>query len=302
MNTAIFYFVGGDAFFSGFVAVAAGAIVIFASRGDRYRIGSAAILFGWLLVIVSATAMPVSQYAALAVLSVSAMMARPARSDAESSDTNTENSESTRPVSLPLRLCSVLCAVAFASMFLEFFSYRPSRIDVSPKLPMVVIGDSLSAGINDGVDIPWPTRLDEIALVNVSNNALAGATCRSAINQLDGLPKQCVVIVEIGGNDLLGGRSASEFRADLDALLAEIQSPGREVVMFELPLPPFFNGYGYAQRELADKHNVALIPRRLLASVLFTEDATLDSIHLSNDGHHELADRVASFLGLDNLE
>jgi hypothetical protein len=39
MNTAIFYFVGGDAFFSGFVAVAAGAIVIFASRGDRYRIG-----------------------------------------------------------------------------------------------------------------------------------------------------------------------------------------------------------------------------------------------------------------------
>jgi acyl-CoA thioesterase-1 len=187
-------------------------------------------------------------------------------------------------------------------MFLEFFSYRPSRIDVSPKLPMVVIGDSLSAGINDGVDIPWPTRLDEIALVNVSNNALAGATCRSAINQLDGLPKQCVVIVEIGGNDLLGGRSASEFRADLDALLAEIQSPGREVVMFELPLPPFFNGYGYAQRELADKHNVALIPRRLLASVLFTEDATLDSIHLSNDGHQQLADRVASFLGLDNLE
>jgi acyl-CoA thioesterase-1 len=187
-------------------------------------------------------------------------------------------------------------------MFLEFFSYRPSRIDGSPKLPMVVIGDSLSAGINDGVDIPWPTRLDEIALVNVSNTALAGATCRSAINQLDGLPKQCVVIVEIGGNDLLGGRLASEFRADLDALLAEIQSPGREVVMFELPLPPFFNGYGYAQRELADKHNVALIPRRLLASVLFTEDATLDSIHLSNDGHHELADRVASFLGLDNLE
>lgn len=72
--------------------------------------------------------------------------------------------------------------------------------------------------------------------------------------------------------------------------------------MFELPLPPLFNGYGYAQRALAAKHKVALIPRRLLASVLFSPDATLDSIHLSDQGHQRLAESVAEILSLDDPE
>ena len=187
-------------------------------------------------------------------------------------------------------------------MVFEIFVYHPGHIRVSDQRPIIVIGDSLSAGINDGEDVPWPTRLGKLTVAPVSNHAQAGATCRSALKQLHALPKQCVVIVEIGGNDLLSGRSSSDFRADLDALLSEIQTPDRDVVMFELPLPPLFNGYGYAQRKLAAKHHVALIPRRLLASVLFGQDATLDSIHLSNRGHQHLAERVAEVLSLDGPE
>ncbi len=215
-------------------------------------------------------------------------------------ESEAETKLTSKPEFSPIRWCPTLCLAALGTVCFEIGSYHPTRIPVSPELPIVVIGDSLSAGINDGVDIPWPTRLDEITSVTVSNHAQAGATCRSAIKQLDSLPKQCVVVVRIGGNDLLGGRSTAEFRADLDRLLSEFQSSEREVVMFELPLSPLFHGYGYAQRELADEHNVGLIPRRLLASVLFSRDATLDSIQLSNDVHQQFAERVADFLSLDN--
>jgi acyl-CoA thioesterase-1 len=302
MNTAIFHFVGGDAFFSGIIAVAVGAIFIWTTQEKRYRIGAALILFGWIFVTASATALPSFQYVCLALISLRVVVGGRGNPPSEPNEAATKTDQGSKPKSLSTRWCPTLCAISLGTACIEFASYHPTQIPVSQELPIVVIGDSLSAGINDGVDIPWPTRLDEIVSVRVSNNALAGATCRSAIKQLDSLPNQCVVIVEIGGNDLLGGRSAADFRADLDELLTEIQSPEREVVMFELPLPPLFNGYGYAQRELAHKHNVELIPRRLLASVLFTKDATLDSIHLSNAGHRQLAERVANFLSLDNLE
>ena len=296
MNTVIFHLVGGDAFFSGFLAVATGAVVIGVSGGKRRRSGSVVILLGWILIVASATAHPLVSYATLAFLSLLVMTARQSPTSPESAERPRETANPATRTPLMFRPCPMLCTGAIAAMVFEIFMHHPGQIRVSEQRPIIVIGDSLSAGINDGVDIPWPTRLNEIASVEVSNRARAGATCRSALEQLDGLPKQCVVIVEIGGNDLLSGRSASEFRADLDALLAEIQSPERDVVMFELPLPPFFNGYGYAQRELAIKYDDILIPRRLLAAVLFSEDATLDSIHLSNAGHQQLAERVALIL------
>jgi len=302
MNTAIFHFVGGDAFFSGFLAVAAGAVVIGVTDGKRRRSGSAAILIGWVFIVANATAHLVVAYAILAYLSVLAMTARPSHATPESDQFARETADPSKRPTLMFRRCPMLCSGAIAAMVFEIFVFHSGHISVPEGRPLIVIGDSLSAGINDDEDIPWPTRLNKLTAAPVSNYAQAGATCRSALKQLDGLPQQCVVIVEIGGNDLLSGRSSSDFRADLDALLTEVQTPDRDVVMFELPLPPLFNGYGYAQRALAAKHKVALIPRRLLASVLFSPDATLDSIHLSDQGHQRLAESVAEILSLDDPE
>ena len=62
--------------------------------------------------------------------------------------------------------------------------------------------------------------------------------------------------------------------------------------MFELPLPPFCNEFGRAQRNVAAKHNVILIPKRVFLSVIAGSDSTLDSIHLSQSGHQFMADCV----------
>jgi acyl-CoA thioesterase-1 len=62
--------------------------------------------------------------------------------------------------------------------------------------------------------------------------------------------------------------------------------------MLELPLPPFYNAYGRAQRELAARHRVALISKREFAAVVFSAGATLDRVHLSEAGHGLFADMV----------
>ncbi|MEM9657126.1 MAG: GDSL-type esterase/lipase family protein, partial [Planctomycetota bacterium] len=101
-----------------------------------------------------------------------------------------------------------------------------------------------------------------------------------------------VVVIEIGGNDILGFTSAREFAKHLDELLAFVTAEERQVVMFELPLPPFYHEYGRIQRELAQKHDVRLAPRRIFLSVLAGDDSTLDTIHLSQAGHQVMADTV----------
>ncbi len=171
--------------------------------------------------------------------------------------------------------------------------------------PVLIIGDSVTAGAGAGEKHLWPDLLPES--VEVHNLAQPGATTGMALRkQASQLPAEGgLVLIEIGGNDLLGETSAAEFERDLDALLALASgsagaSPSqlsRTIVMFELPLPPLCNEYGLIQRRLAVRYGVRLIPKRVFMSVLSAGGATLDSIHLSGDGHRRMADEVWSVIG-----
>lgn len=89
----------------------------------------------------------------------------------------------------------------------------------------------------------------------------------------------------------------NDFERHLDALLGRLRGEGHLVVMFELPLPPFQAGFGAAQRRMARRHGVGLIPKRVLAGVLLTTGATLDTIHLSPTGHRLMAGSVEKTIG-----
>jgi acyl-CoA thioesterase I len=92
---------------------------------------------------------------------------------------------------------------------------------------------------------------------------------------------------------LIGDEPSSVFAQGLESILARVAVPGRTVVMFELPLLPHRISFGHIQRQLAAKHNVALIPKRFLTEVISGEDATSDGLHLTDAGAHRMALLVA---------
>lgn len=158
---------------------------------------------------------------------------------------------------------------------------------------MTVIGDSVTAGVGKLPDSErWPGLLAAEHNLTIHDHSRAGETTGSALARIrrgEFRIESPVVFLEIGGNDVLGPTTVSQFEEDLDQLLAEVSSPDRQVMMLELPLPPFYNGFGLAQRRLARKHNVLLIPRRIFLSVLAAEESTLDTIHLSGEGQRRMA-------------
>jgi acyl-CoA thioesterase-1 len=109
-------------------------------------------------------------------------------------------------------------------------------------------------------------------------------------------PDDRVILIELGGNDLLMGVSSDEYGKSLDALLSKLSAPNRTVIMFELPVLPNKIAYGQIQRRLGAQYRVSLIPKRYFAQVIGEANATTDGLHLSDSGSRRMAALVALVL------
>jgi acyl-CoA thioesterase-1 len=176
------------------------------------------------------------------------------------------------------------------------FSHRSMPIVAGERQDHItVIGDSISYGI--GSKVTWPAVMQETSGVSVNNLALPGATTADGIAMAQKVgPEDRIVLVEIGGNDLLGGTPSNVFGDNLDAILSQVCKPGRTVVMFELPLLPNKVAFGQIQRRLSKKYGVYLIPKHFFTGVLGGPNATIDGLHLSDLGAHRMASLVARAL------
>lgn len=186
----------------------------------------------------------------------------------------------------------MIVALVFCAVAIEY----PHR--VLPKIfgpvgdHIVVIGDSISAGLNPGIS--WPIALEQTKGISVRNLARVGATAIDAAAMAKNVrPDDKLVLIEIGGNDMISGRSSAEFSELLEATLIKISSPQRAVAMMELPLLPYRMGYGRVQRRLAAKYGVWLVPKRYFVRVLAGSNATSDGLHLTANGARAMAELVA---------
>lgn len=162
---------------------------------------------------------------------------------------------------------------------------------------LAIIGDSISAGIDPRVPA-WPLLLQQQTGIRVRNLSLAGATTSDAIKMAQQLVgEDHLVLIEIGGNDLISGRSTDEFARSLENLLSYVSIPGRTVILMELPLLPHWIGYGQVQRRQAKKYGVYLIPKRYFAHVISGASTTSDGLHLSKEGNRRMAQVVAGVIG-----
>ncbi len=195
------------------------------------------------------------------------------------------------------KVVSVLFTCSSLAMYVVELPYhlRPS-FKVFQNQPIFVLGDSISAGI-ENKEHTWPGVLGDLSHLKVTNLAEPGATAESALVQARAITEpKSFVIVEIGGNDFLGRTDSQTFRKQLDQLLGKLRSENHQVVMFELPLPPFYNAFGRAQRDLAWKYQVPLIPKSYLTRVFGSGGGTVDNLHLSVDGHRALANSIHDLL------
>ena len=202
-------------------------------------------------------------------------------------------------VSDKTRYAILSAPIILASLMVAIESGWASRPSIPPikERSVVILGDSLSAGLGEKEGTPWPAQLQEAYHIQVFNLSEAGATTADGlkvISQTDHYPG--IVIVELGGNDLLSGGTLTDFERHLDGILSHLRQHNRSAVMIELPLLPGKNAWGVTQRQLSRKYHCPLIPKCMLVDVLAVPGATVDTLHLSQAGHHELADQMGKII------
>jgi len=162
---------------------------------------------------------------------------------------------------------------------------------------MVVLGDSLSAGLGLPEAAAFPARLQKqlksngIA-VEVNNAGVSGDTSSGGRDRLDwSVPEGTdAVIVELGANDALRGTDPKVTRSALADILTRLKARGIAVLLCGMVAPPNY-GSDYAARfnaiypDLATSFGVPLYP-------FFLQGVAADAALNQADGMHPTAEGV----------
>lgn len=280
MNWFVAFVASGLAFFPGVALVIAGVWMDQARWPIGRRLSTILLSIGLILAIASSTPMPAPLVgAAIVVLSWWLVAKFRKRGTAVA------------------RIAVTLTAVVMVGNEARYHTVPTCELPDDRK--MIVIGDSVTAGVGAAGVETWPAILERRHGLQIRDFSHVGETAASALQRIDQEELTAnFAVIEIGGNDLLGGTTAPEFGRDLDSLLDAVCRSGREVILFELPLPPFYHAYGRVQRQVARKRGVRLVPKWVLMSVFVGHETTLDSIHLSQAGHKRFADIVDQMVAM----
>jgi acyl-CoA thioesterase-1 len=168
-----------------------------------------------------------------------------------------------------------------------------------PEVPMLALGDSLFTGYGLADGESYPAKL-EAALrarginARMVNAGVSGDTSMQGAQRLsfalDGqeTPPD-VVLVSLGGNDMLRGLSPAETRANLDAILGELRGRGITPVLLGMLAAPNM-GADYAKEfnaiypALAKKHDAVLVPFFLRPLMDRPNLVQADRIHPTEEG------------------
>ena len=164
-------------------------------------------------------------------------------------------------------------------------------------IKMVVLGDSLSAGLGLSASAAFPARLKQSLKikgidVDMINAGVSGDTSSGGRDRLDWSipPGTDAVILELGANDALRGTDPKVTRAALIDILARLKARKVAVLLCGMLAPPNY-GSDYSARfnaiypDLAKSFGVPLYP-------FFLEGVAADARLNQADGLHPTAEGV----------
>ena len=172
----------------------------------------------------------------------------------------------------------------------------------NPAATLLVLGDSISAAYGIQREQGWVTQLESRLETRepawrVVNASISGETTGGGLARLPAAlaaHDPDLVVIELGGNDALRGYPLERIRDNLDALVRLVLEAGRDVLLVGMEIPPNYGprytaGFAGLFKEVAETHQVALVPFLL-------EQVALSPGLMQADGIHPTAEAQALLL------
>lgn len=180
------------------------------------------------------------------------------------------------------------------------------RIDSVPSLPplpdnakILAFGDSLTYGSGAKSDQSYPAVLSTLSGRNVVNAGVPGETSAQGLRRLPELldiEQPDLLILCLGGNDMLRKQSRESIRGSLIAMIQMVRRKGIPLVLLGVPEPAIFSLHSAPVfAELAAEFNLP-IENQIIADVLSDSARKADQIHPNAQGYRDMAQAIHALL------
>ena len=169
---------------------------------------------------------------------------------------------------------------------------------------VLALGDSLTAGAGVTLQQAWPALLAERTGWVVINGGMNGDKSDDALKRLPALLKAhdpVLVLVTLGGNDMLRRIPEQETVSNLGEVIELVQEHGAEPVLLATPKPSLaravFQNLSAPEfyRAVADQYQVHLI-ENAVAEVISDPQLKGDPLHPNAEGHELLSSKIFNAL------
>ena len=169
---------------------------------------------------------------------------------------------------------------------------------------ILIIGDSLSAGLGVTYNQTWPSLLQDRLnkqdySIRVVNASISGDTTSGGVQRLPKLLDKYtpeIVVIELGGNDGLRGTSIKSIENNLRLMIELALNYDAKILLIGMQLPPNY-GNVYATSfqnifpQLAIEYKIGLVERliqRMMNETWQQNLMQMDGIHPTAGGHAQI--------------
>jgi lysophospholipase L1-like esterase len=163
---------------------------------------------------------------------------------------------------------------------------------------IVAFGDSLTYGTGAPEHESYPAVLSQLVGRTVVRSGVPGEMTADGLKRLPEVldeHRPRLVIVCLGGNDMLRKVEKSRIKANLREIVRTIRARGIDVVLVGVPQPSLITSAPEFYAEIAEEFNVPY-EGRIVTSVLYSPELKSDPIHPNARGYRRMAEAIAELL------
>jgi lysophospholipase L1-like esterase len=198
-----------------------------------------------------------------------------------------------------LMLAGIICGAAIG---MSGCSDEPEYRALPAGSTIVALGDSLTYGYGVSPDTAYPTVLAELSAWNIINAGVNGDTSADVLARITDITAQNpdLVLLGIGGNDVLQRIQSDMTRANITAVVNELKSANIDVVLIAQPHFSASALFGQASdnpiyEDIAKAENIPLYASGW-SKVLSDDALKSDRIHANTAGYRQFAEGLYGYL------
>ena len=174
----------------------------------------------------------------------------------------------------------------------------PKLGKLAPADIIVAFGDSLTFGTGATEAESYPIVLGQLIARQVVRAGVPGEVTAGGIARLQEVideHKPKLMIVCLGGNDMLRKVDESQTKTNLRTIIKTIKSQGISVVLMGVPKPALVTSAPPFYEDIAKEFAIPY-EGKIVTDVLYQRDQKSDAIHPNAKGYRRMAEALAALL------